>query len=90
MASSRRRRSERLALYRTRTYRDLLARLSRSLLALRAARGLTQEDAAHLCGLSTRLYVSLEHGDGNATLVTIARVCDGLHVDIAELFAPRK
>jgi transcriptional regulator with XRE-family HTH domain len=39
--------------------------------------------------MPTRLYVGIEHGESNATLVTLARLCEGLEVEVEALFARR-
>ena len=85
----RRRRPERLALYEGATYRELQQRLAKSVLRIRAERELSQEDAAHLCEMSTRLYQRAEGEEANLTLSTLARISDGLDVDIVELFRSR-
>jgi transcriptional regulator with XRE-family HTH domain len=85
----RRRKRERLGQYRSRAYRDLQARLSVNILRLREQSDLTQEEAAHRCGMATRLFVSVEHGEANATLTTLARLCKGLRVDIEALMRRR-
>ena len=83
----RRRRDDRSPLYETASFKELQVRLTASLRRLRDKHGYTQEEAAWRCDMPTRLYVSIEHGESNATLVTIARLCAGFEVDVTEIFA---
>lgn len=87
---ARRRREERLPLYEGATYRALQGRLAESVLRLRKADDMSQEEAAHLCQMSTRLYQRAESEEANITLATLARLCDGFGVDVVELFGARK
>ena len=86
----RRRKADRLPLYEGQTYRVLQERLAESVLRLRKEKNLTQEEAAHRCEMSTRLYQRSESEDANVTLATLARICDGFSVDVVELFRARK
>ncbi|MBK7859657.1 MAG: helix-turn-helix transcriptional regulator [Archangiaceae bacterium] len=83
----RRRRADRLPLYEEPTYRELQRRLAGNARRLRAERELNQEEAAHQCEMSTRLYQRAETAGANLTLTTLARICHGFHVDVSELFA---
>lgn len=89
MATKRRRKTERAVQYENRTYRQLLRRLARATKGLRKKRGWTQEEAAHQCGMSTRLYQQVESEETNATLTTLARLAEGFEVDVLQLL-PRK
>lgn len=82
----RRRREERLPQYEAPVYRQLQRRLAVNVLRARQNAGITQEEAAHRCEMSTRLYQRVESREANLTLATIARICTGLDVDAAELF----
>lgn len=81
----RRIRSGREAQYNSATYADLKQRIGSAVRALRASRGLTQEEAAARCDMAVQLIQRIEAGKTNLTLTTIARVCEGLGVDAREL-----
>ncbi len=85
--TTRERKADRLPLYETRSYRRLQKRLAENIKALRQAREWTQEDAAHECGLTVRVWQRVERQEANVSLVTLARLVDGLGVDAATLFA---
>lgn len=71
------------------TYGDLVIRVAANTRRLREAQGLTQDDCAARChDLGPAALRSVEAGRSNLTLATLARLCDGLAVDVAELFAP--
>ena len=80
------RRENRSRQYESLSYRRVQRRVALALRRLRTERGWTQEEAAHRCGMSTRLYQYAETGDANLTFTTIARLCDGLDVDVSKLF----
>ena len=69
-------------------YKDLQQRLAANVRRIRTERGWTQEDAAHACDMPLRLYQGVEGGTANTTLVTIARLVEGLEVDALDLLAP--
>lgn len=83
------RRSEQLDPQDSEIFQGLQGRLAASVKGLRQRAGITQEEAAHRCAMPTRLYVGIEHGESNATLGTLARLCEGLEVDVVELFTRR-
>lgn len=86
----RRRNPARAEQYRSDAYRDLLARLLVNVRAVRNERGWTQEEAAHACGIATRILQRVEAGEVNLTLTSLARLCDGFAVDAGRLFRPTK
>ena len=87
---TRRRKAERVDQYESESYRDLQARLVVNVRAAREAQRWTQEQAAEACLMATRLYQRVEAGKSNLTLTSLARLCIGLDVDMAQLFRPVK
>jgi transcriptional regulator with XRE-family HTH domain len=79
------RRAQRVKQYRSRAYRSLQQRLADNVRRVRFERGYTQEACAECCQMPTRLLQRVEAGDVNATLTTLARLCDGLGIDIGLL-----
>ncbi|MFY0572809.1 helix-turn-helix domain-containing protein [Archangium lansingense] len=90
MPRPRTRRPERAEQYESASYRDLQARLAAAVRHLREEKGWTQEEAAHRCGMTTRLFQRVEGEDVNLTFTTLARLCEGFEVDVAQLFQPRR
>lgn len=88
MPRPRQRRPERAEQYESAAYRDLQARLAAAVLRLREEKGWTQEEAAHRCGMTTRLLQRVEGKDVNLTFTSLARLCEGLGVDVVRLLAP--
>ncbi|MCY1075182.1 helix-turn-helix domain-containing protein [Archangium lansingense] len=89
MPRPRQRRPERAEQYESAAYRDLQARLAASVRHLREVKGWTQEEAAHRCGMTTRLFQRVEGEDVNLTFTTLARLCDGFEVDVVQVLKPR-
>lgn len=86
MPRPRTRRPERAEQYESVAYRDLQARLAAAVRRLREERGWTQEEAAHRCGMTTRLFQRVEGADVNLTFTSLARLCEGFNVDVLVLF----
>jgi transcriptional regulator with XRE-family HTH domain len=85
--AERHRKAERARLYESPVYKDLQMRLAANVRRIRTGKGWTQEEAAHRCSMPLRLYQGVEGGTANTTLVTIARLVEGLEVDAADLLA---
>ncbi|MFZ4580589.1 MAG: helix-turn-helix domain-containing protein [Myxococcota bacterium] len=83
----RHRRQDRLQQYDSEEFRGLQGRLATNVRRLREARGLTQEQAADLCGMATRLLQRVEAGGSNVTFATLARLSAGFGLDAGELLA---
>ena len=86
--AERQRKAERAKLYESPVFKDLQKRLAANVRRLQAARGWTQEDAAHFCDMPLRLLQGVEGGTDNVTLVTLARLVEGFEVDAQELLSP--
>ena len=82
----RRRRADRLALYAAPGYRALRARVAANVRRARERHGWAQEQAADRVDMATRMVQGIEAGAMNVTLVTLARLCEGLGVDVRDLF----
>lgn len=68
---------------------DLRGRVARNLALIRQRRGVTFEVLGALSGLHWRHLQKIEAGESNVTLVTLARLADGLGVDALELMSRR-
>ena len=55
------------------------------LLAIRKRLGLTQSEAAELCGLSGRAYADIERGEVNMRIQTVQRICRAFHITPDEI-----
>lgn len=65
--------------------------LARNIRARRHALGMSAREVSARAGLHLRLWQKLEGGETNATLATLAKVCEALGVDIVELMQePRR
>ena len=70
--------------------KTLLRRVATNLKAIRAEKGLTQEQLANAAGIAPRHLQKLEAGSANFTARTIARVSSALSIDAEILFCPEK
>ena len=68
-------------------FQELRRRIALNLARLRSARGLTFEELGRRAGLHWRHLQKIEACDSNITLVTLARLADGLSVDAFELMS---
>ena len=53
---------------------------------LRQARGMSQEQTAHIAEITPAYLGQVERGARNITVYTLAKVCDALDVSLAEFF----
>jgi transcriptional regulator with XRE-family HTH domain len=63
-----------------------LARLGRRVRALRAERGLTQEETAHRAALDAKHFQAIEAGRTNVTVAPLVGISRALGVSLSELF----
>ena len=63
----------------------LLAALGERVRTLRAQRGMTRKILARDSGVSERYLALLENGDGNGSVLVLAKVAAALHVPVVEL-----
>lgn len=82
----RKQRASRASQYASPKFIEIQERLTAALLRLRKRRNWSQEEAAHRCGMTTRLYQHAERGTGNLTFTTLARLSEGFEVDVRDLF----
>jgi transcriptional regulator with XRE-family HTH domain len=66
----------------------LIEYLATNLKAVRAAKGLTQEDVADRCDLSVAYISLLERGGRNAPLNTVERIAEAVGVEPHVLLIP--
>src|SRR5688572_19801866 len=85
VCTMRKQRASRASQYGSPTYKEIKKRLMAALLRLRERRDWSQEEAAHRCGMTTRLYQHAEAGTGNLTFTTLARLSEGFEVDVRDL-----
>ncbi|WP_223760815.1 helix-turn-helix transcriptional regulator [Myxococcus sp. RHSTA-1-4] len=88
--AERRRRPERAEQYESDAYRELQRRLAAAVRRLREQKGWTQEEAAHRCGMTVRVFQRMEGEEVNVTFTSLARLCEGFEVDVGELLKPSR
>ncbi|XXF76530.1 helix-turn-helix transcriptional regulator [Myxococcaceae bacterium GXIMD 01537] len=89
-AAPKRRRPERAEQYESGVYRDLQVGLAASVRRLRDERGWIHEEAAHRCGMTTRLLQRVDGQEVNLTFTSLARFCECFGADVAQFFKPRR
>lgn len=65
--------------------RQLFERVGENIRTLRQARNLSQEELAGTCGLHRTFIGSVERGERNVSLGSLARIADALNVKVADL-----
>ena len=88
--AAKKRRTAREGQYDSVAYRALQATIARNVRRERARHHWTQEEAAHQCDMSTRLYQHVEAGNANLTLTTLARIVEGFGVEPVVLLRSRR
>lgn len=85
----RQRTPKRAALFETEIYVGIVGRVGANVRRLREARGWTQEELAALAkDMGPAMLRQIEAGRTNITAATLARLCEALEVDAAELLVP--
>lgn len=67
--------------------KHMCSHLAQNLAQLRTKRGLTQSSLAKLAGLPRSTLTHIESGEGNPTLMNLARIATALQVSLEELLA---
>lgn len=84
-----RRTTKRVELFETPMCRALVARFAANIRRLREGKGWSQEECAfQSLQLDAAMLRTIEAGQANLTITTIARLCQGLGVDVLDLFQP--
>lgn len=71
-------------------FEALAKNLAHNLLELRQKRNLTQDGLAKLVGLPRSTIANLESGEGNPSLVNLAKLSGALHISIEQLLIPQR
>lgn len=66
--------------------RQLTEQLGEVIRALRKAKGLSQEEFAHLCGIHRTYVGAVERGEKSMTVVTASKFADALDMALSQLF----
>lgn len=70
---------------------DALAKnLAYNLIELRQKRNLTQDGLAKMVGVPRSTIANLESGDGNPSLMNLAKLSAALHISIEQFLVPRR
>lgn len=65
---------------------NLSRTLATNITRLRKEKGKSQEKLAEACGVSTQQISKIENARANVCLNTLQNICEGLNVNITELF----
>ncbi len=65
---------------------DIRVRFGRALRRIRETQSISQEEAAHRCGLHRTYYSGVERGVRNVSVVNIEKIAKGLGVSLSALF----
>lgn len=64
----------------------MLKIVSKNVRTYRESKGLTQQELAELSELHRNYIVSVEKGDRNLTVITLAKIAKALNIEIQRLF----
>lgn len=64
----------------------LLIQLGKRIQSIREKRGLTQEQLEEKTGINAKYISTVECGQRNVTINTLAKIADGLNIELYELF----
>jgi transcriptional regulator with XRE-family HTH domain len=67
---------------------DVRQRIGRNVQRIRRANGLSQEELSHRSDIHQTYLSGVESGKRNPSALVLARIAEGLGVDVSELFAP--
>lgn len=65
---------------------EFLIQLGRRIQSIREKRGLTQEQLEEKTGINAKYISTVECGQRNITVNTLAKIADGLGIELYELF----
>lgn len=71
-------------------FEALAKNLAHNLIEVRQKRNLTQEGLAKLVGLPRSTIANLESGEGNPSLINLAKLSGALHISIEQLLVPQR
>ena len=64
---------------------DIVKEVGQNIRKYRTTRNMSQEELAHLAGITTSYLGQIERGVNNTTLVTLQKIADGLSIEPAQL-----